>query len=213
MAKRSRSTPSTKPERPAPKPEGPRLFIAAPLPTAVTDQLGHLIDDLSSRELPVRWTAPNAFHLTFQFIGEVPLERAELIRMSFANLSPRTGPIKTRTGRLGAFPGEKRPRVLWVGLDGQIDKLAALRDEIGAMLTRQNIEIETGPYKPHLTIGRARDTVDRLFPYQLSEAYKSSSVREIIETPVEFSVSEVILYRSHLEKSGARYEEMASIRL
>lgn len=213
MAKRQRSTPTPKPDRPAPKPDGPRLFIAAPLPTAVTDQLGHLIDDLSSRDLPVRWTAPNAFHLTFHFIGEVPPERAELIRMSFANLSRRTGPIKTRTGRLGAFPGERRPRVLWVGLEGQIDKLAALRDELGVLLTRQNLEAETGPFKPHLTIGRARDTVDRLFPYQLREAYRSNSVREIIDTPVDFTISEVILYRSHLEKSGASYEELSSVRL
>jgi len=213
MAKRHRSAPTTKPERPAPKPDGPRLFIAAPLPPAVTDQLGHLVDDLSSRELPVRWTAANAFHLTLHFIGEVPRERAELLRMSFANLSLKTGPIKIRTGRLGAFPGEKRPRVLWVGLEGQTDKLAALRDEIATMLTRQDVEVEEAAFKPHLTLGRARDSVDRLFPYQLREAYKSPSVREIVDVPIDFSISEVILYRSHLEKSGARYEELASLRL
>ncbi len=213
MAKQQRPAPTPKPERPAPKPEGPRLFIAAPLPPAVTDQLGHLIEDLSSRDLPVRWTAPNALHLTFHFIGEVPQERAELLRMSFANLSPRIGPIKLKTSRLGAFPSQKRPRVIWIGLDGQIDKVAALRDEIGVMLERQDIEIETGAYKAHLTLGRARDTVDRIFPYKLNEASKSPSVREIVDASVEFTISEAILYRSRLERSGARYEELASIRL
>ncbi len=175
--------------------------------------MGHLIDDLSSRDLPVRWTAPNAMHLTFHFIGEVSQERAELLRMSFANLSPRTGSIKLRTGRLGAFPNEKRPRVLWLGVDGQTDKLAQLRDEIGSMLTRQNVDVETGGFKPHLTLGRARDSVDKLFPYQVSEAFKASSVREIVSTPVEFTIAEVTLFRSHLEKSGARYEELAAVRL
>jgi 2'-5' RNA ligase len=214
MAKKHRSAPNTsKPDRPAPKPDGPRLFIAAPLPHAVTDHLGHLIDDLSSRDLPVRWTAPNGLHLTFHFIGEVTQERAELLRMSFANFSPRTGPIKLRTGRVGAFPNEKRPRVLWVGIDGQTDKLAALRDELGTMLTRQDVTVDDASFKPHLTIGRARDTVDKLFPYQLSEAMTSSSVREIVGTPVDFSITEVTLFRSHLEKSGARYEELASVRL
>lgn len=213
MAKRHRSPAANTGDRPAPKTDGPRLFVAAPLPPAVADQLGHLIDDLSSRDLPVRWTAPNALHLTLHFIGEVTHERAELLRMSFANLSPKTGQIKLRTGKLGAFPGEKRPRVLWVGLDGQTDKLASLRDEIGTMLARQEVEIEDGPFKPHLTLGRARDTVDKLFPYQLSEAYKSPSVREIVSTPVDFTMSEGILFRSHLEKSGARYEELASVRL
>jgi len=213
MAKRNRSTPTTISERPAPKTDGPRLFIAAPLPHSVTDQLGHLIDDLSSRDLPVRWTAANSHHLTFHFIGEVSQERAELIRMSFANFSPRTGPIKLRTGWLGAFPNEKRPRVLWIGLDEKSGKLTALRDELGAMLLRQDVEIDQGTYKPHLTLGRARDSVDKLFPYKLRDAYKSPSVREIVDAPVDFTISEVILYRSHLEKSGARYEELASVRL
>jgi len=213
MAKRNRSASNPKPERSATNSDGPRLFIAAPLPPAVTDQLSHLVDDLSSRELPVRWTASNAFHLTFHFIGEVPQERAELLRMSFANLAPRTGQIKVRTGRLGTFPNEKRPRVLWLGLDGQIDKLAALRDEVGMMLSRQNVEIEEGPFRPHLTLGRARDSVDKIFPYHLSEAYKSNSVREIVNSPVDFTLSEIVLYRSLLEKSGARYEELASVKL
>ncbi|MEZ4506303.1 MAG: RNA 2',3'-cyclic phosphodiesterase [Thermomicrobiales bacterium] len=212
MAKRKHSAPSPKPGRPPAKPDGPRLFIAAPLPPTVTDQLGHLIDDLSSRDLPVRWTAPSGFHLTLHFIGEVPQERAELIRLSFANLSLRTGPIRVRTGSLGAFPNEKRPRVIWIGLEGQTDKLEAARAEVGAMLARLNVDVEGGAFKPHLTLGRARDSVDQLFSYQLGEAFSSPSVREIISSKVEFTISELVLFRSHLEKAGARYEELASIR-
>lgn len=213
MAKKHRSVAPTKPDRVIAKQEGPRLFVAATLPTSVTDQLGHLIDDLSSRELPVRWTAPNALHLTLHFIGEVSQERAELLRLSFANLSLRTGAARLRTGELGMFPNDRRPRVLWIGIDGQTDKLASMRDDIGTMLVRQGVEIEPGRFTPHLTLGRARDSVDKLFPYQLGEAVKSESVREIVASPVEFSVSYVTLFRSHLEKSGARYEELSSIRL
>ena len=119
MARRNRTQPNPKPERVESKPVGPRLFIAASLPNPVLDHLGHLLDDLSNRNLPVRWTAPNALHLTLHFIGEVPVERAELLRMSFSNFSPKIGPIKLRTSKLGAFPSQKRPRVLWIGLDGQ----------------------------------------------------------------------------------------------
>jgi 2'-5' RNA ligase len=64
-----------------------------------------------------------------------------------------------------------------------------------------------------LTLGRARDSVDRLFPYQLGEAYHATSVQEIVNHSIEFTVSELALYRSHLEKSGARYESLANIRL
>lgn len=213
MARRNRPQSNPRPERPQAKPEGPRLFIAAALPNTVLDHLGHLLDDLSSRDLPVRWTAPNSLHLTLHFIGEVPIERAELLRMSFANLSPKSGTIRLRTGKLGAFPNEKRPRVLWIGLDGQTDRLNALHIEVETMLERLNVPVEERALRPHLTLGRARDSVDRLFPYQLGEAYHAPSVQEIVGHPVEFTISELTLYRSHLEKSGARYESLATIRL
>lgn len=81
------------------------------------------------------------------------------------------------------------------------------------MLDKLAFPIEERSFRPHLTLGRARDSVDQLFSYQLTEAFESRSVREIIAHPLEFSVSEVVLYRSHLEKTGARYEALANIRL
>jgi 2'-5' RNA ligase len=183
------------------------------LPNAVLDHLGHLLDDLSSRDLPVRWTAPNALHLTLNFIGEVSTERAELLRMSFANLAPKSGTIRLRTGKLGAFPDKKRPRILWIGLEGQTDRLHMLHDDVETMLERLGLPVEERALRPHLTLGRARDSVDRLFPYQLGEAYHATSVQEIVDHSIEFTVSELALYRSHLEKSGARYESLANIRL
>jgi 2'-5' RNA ligase len=152
-------------------------------------------------------------HLTLQFVGEIPSERAELLRMSFANFKPQSGAIKLRTGKLGVFPNEKRPRILWIGLDGQTDKLDSLQREVGVVLDRLKFETEERSFRPHLTLGRARDTVDQLFPYQLSEAFKASSVQEIVSHPVEFTISDLTLFRSHLEKSGARYESLATVRL
>lgn len=213
MARRTDLPSNPKPERRIAKADGPRLFIAIPLPRAVVEHLGHLIDDLSSRDLPVRWTASNALHLTLHFIGEVPVERAELLRMSCANLAPKSGTIRLQTNRLGVFPNMKRPRIVWIGLEGQTDRLGELHREIATMLDKLGMPVEERSFRPHLTLGRARDSVDKLFPYQLTEAFAARSVQEIISHPLEFTASEVILYRSHLEKSGARYEELASARL
>lgn len=213
MARTNRKpTPTTK--QPAKeKSDEPRLFIAAPLPNTVIDHLGQLLDDLSSRNLPVRWTAPSSLHLTLHFIGETSPERAELLRMSFANFSPKTGAIRLRTGRLGTFPNQKRPRVIWIGLEGQTDLLSSLSRSVATMLDRFDFPGEERSFKPHLTIGRARDGVDQLFPYQLEEAFASPSIRDIVDSPIEFSISEINLYRSHLEKNGARYESLASVPL
>ena len=138
------------------------------------DHLGHLSDDLSSRDLPVRWVAPNALHLTLHFIGKVPIERAELLRMSFANLTLKTGHARLVTGTMGIFPNQKRPRVIWIGLEGvKPYRLSELYRTVGSMLDRIDLPTEDRSFRPHLTLGRARDTVDQLFPYQLGKALQS----------------------------------------
>lgn len=211
MARSNKRTTSAPGDRSANRPECPRLFIAAPLPPAVRDHLGQLTDDLSARDLPVRWTATAALHLTFHFVGEVPPERAELIRLAFANFTLPVGPIRLRTAELGSFPNPKRPRVIWIGLRGATDRLSDVHQRTGDLLTRLDVDHDDRGFRPHVTLGRAREGVDALFGFQLASAMKSPSVEELIAHPVEFSIGEVHLYRSHLERSGARYESLARV--
>ena len=59
--------------------------------------------------------------------------------------------------QLGCFPNCKRPRVIWVGLQGQLAALGALKRDLNEALQPLGWEQEDKPYRPHLTLGRVKD--------------------------------------------------------
>ena len=115
-----------------------RLFIAAVPPPSVRAALVAMQDALragpAARPTPareLRWVRPEAMHLTLRFLGGTPGERAPAIGRALAATAAASPPIDLRLGALGTFGGH-RPRVVWVGLEGDLAALAAC----AAMLNR-----------------------------------------------------------------------------
>src|SRR5262249_2504619 len=61
--------------------------------------------------------------------------------------------VDLRFHGLGFFPNNKRPRVLWAGMDAP-SNLASLAGEIDTRLQRFGIAGETRAFSPHLTLAR-----------------------------------------------------------
>ncbi|NHZ72308.1 MAG: RNA 2',3'-cyclic phosphodiesterase, partial [Aquificales bacterium] len=57
----------------------------------------------------------------------------------------------------GCFPNAKWPRVIWVGLGGQLTELGTFKCEVDGGLVSLGWEMEKRPFKPHLTLGRVKD--------------------------------------------------------
>jgi RNA 2',3'-cyclic 3'-phosphodiesterase len=181
-----------------------RLFIALPVPEPVVDRLTAITDRLQSREWPVRWTGAASAHLTLHFIGEVEPSQAELLRMSLPAEIARHQPFTLQTDRLGVFPDRRKPRVLWMGLDGETDRLTALHDGIGTLLTQLEFEVEERTFSPHLTLGRLREEISRDRGMEIWTTLRGFETG----APLAFPVEEVILYRSYLTRSGAQHEPL-----
>jgi 2'-5' RNA ligase len=190
-----------------------RLFIAAPISQDVRGRMHELVAMLSGADLPIRWVDPAISHITLHFLGETEPERAELLRMSLASVNLRTGPIQLETSRIGAFPDERRPRVVWLGLRGQTDKLGYAHLQFARMLQGLGFETETRAFNPHITLGRARDNPPGDFPARLNAVIASKVITKFMANPVRFTVDEIGLYRSHLEKTGPRYERVSVVPL
>ena len=189
-----------------------RLFVAVPVPTAVTDMVRQIVGRLSADDaLAVRWVGPEQTHLTVQFIGEVPGEQAELIRMALAPAVASHQVFRIRTADLGVFPTLRRPRVLWLGLHGPVHRLESLHDDITAALAGIEAPRDDTPYHPHLTLGRVRsvanhrtrDLTERIrtqFDALMAEGLGS------MRAPIPIPVDDVLLMRSFLDHRGARHE-------
>lgn len=186
-----------------------RLFIAVPLPAEVMARVEQIGTRLSEKEWPVRWTDPNNAHLTLHFIGEVDATQAELIRMALPGEAAKHEAFSLETGGLGVYPDRRKPRVLWMGLDGETDRLEALQAGVGKMLQQLGFKIETRPFSPHVTLGRLREQISKERGMTIWTTLRGFQLGAPLTVPVE----EITLYRSHLSHTGSRYEPLATGKL
>ena len=101
------------------------------------------------------------------------------------------------------FPNIRRPKILWMGIGGDIDILKAIQKKLNKNLSKTGFKIDKRPFKGHLTIGRIKGrTAPGLFNDLLAE-YND------FETD-SFICQEVILFKSDLRQSGPVYTRLFS---
>lgn len=188
-----------------------RVFLAVPLPPGVIHRIGAIISELQPRAWPMRWINPETAHITLHFLGDTPPEEVEILRLALPSLIARHESFDLRTAELGVFPKLQRPRVVWLGLWGPAHRLESLYNELGDYLDEMQFPIEDKPFRPHITLGRLRETGNiaiRHLPEQLREAITGLAASGLADPkrPLQAPIEEVHLIRSHLEPSGPRYE-------
>jgi 2'-5' RNA ligase len=110
-----------------------------------------------------------------------------------------------KLGASGSFPEKGKPRVLWVGADGETDNLIRLQQDVEHACSSLGYEQENKSFHPHITIGRVRDHRDA---FALAEAHRAARIE-----PVEFVVSSIVIYESELRPTGSVYTSVASFPL
>lgn len=136
-----------------------RAFIAVYLTDEVKNALGEIARSLSQR-LPsggVRWVRPEQMHLTLRFLGDTTTDRLPVIQTALDDVAGRCTPFVMHLDGIGCFPSLRRPRVVWVGLGGEVERLAALKAVLDASLTPLGWPPEDKPFRAHMTLGRVKD--------------------------------------------------------
>lgn len=187
-----------------------RLFIAVPMPPPATALVEEIVAELAAEAWPVRWIAAESAHLTLHFLGDTEPERAELLRLGLRGAVARHTAFTLQIGNLGVFPDERRPRVIWLGLQGQTQRLVALHADLAATLQSLGFPIEDRALRPHITLGRVRDNPPPDLPEALRRRLHSPALRErVTRAAAPLPVREVHLVRSFLSREGARHEPLA----
>jgi 2'-5' RNA ligase len=176
-----------------------RAFLAIDLPDSLRGEIRKIQDRLRPHVSGIRWTRPEGIHLTLKFFGDISEDEIETLSRVIENTTGGVSPFSLRLGTLGAFPGTRRPRVLWIGVDGDVAALVKLQQEIERDLETGGFRMESRPYSPHLTMGRFRDPV------------KSSGLERTLENVKDvyqaksFLAEGLTLFKSDLKPGGAVY--------
>jgi 2'-5' RNA ligase len=178
-----------------------RLFVALQPPPPAFAELEAVVAPLRADWPDLRWTSQDQWHVTLAFLGEVAEAKLDDLTVRLARAAGRHQAQELRIGHGGAFPNQRRARVLIARIEGDQPALAALAASVGAGARRAGAPPpdEGRRYRPHLTLARCRQPAD---------------VSGVVDALGEFAgaawlASEMHLIRSYLGRQPG-YETLAT---
>lgn len=170
-----------------------RMFVALPLPEAVKEDLAEFLEprqEAGSRELSLRWTRPEQWHVTLAFLPEVADRHTDELLERLERAAARRNPLVLRVAGAGAFPHAGHAKVLWAGLqhEGEHDELERLATGVRAAAAKSGIEVAGGRFRSHLTLARLGRPADVISWLRVLDPYAGPS----------WQAHEVALVASHL---------------
>ena len=184
-----------------------RLFIALDLPQ---DVRSGVVDwqQTALADPALRIVRPEALHITLVFLCyQAEKETKAIAKAAFATEAEAPA-VELQAEPIGVPPG-KRPRLIALGANSE--ETVALQAGVQERLVAGGFyEPEKRPFWPHLTVGRVKPEAPksrkpaliRIEPHPLPEHMFRF-----------FRPTRLVLFKSHLRRTGAEYEPMAELEL
>jgi 2'-5' RNA ligase len=160
-----------------------------------------------------RWTHLASVHLTLRFLGETAESQVACLDTGLGKIVENGSPPDLGVGQLGGFPSLGRPRVLWLGVTGDLERLEKLQAAIEQLAVTCEFEPEDRPFSPHLTIARVRKKAD---PSAMKVAgavlTRGAPALRWAQESGGFAAGAVAHMKSDLKPSGSVYSTLSSHR-
>lgn len=187
-----------------------RTFLAIEMPTAaeiVIRQTQQALENLlaTAQQQAIRWTVPASVHLTLRFLGDTTDEQRRLLQTTLPPIVAEHQPFTLQLQGIGCFPNVKTPSIIWLGLQPADQTLFQLQAHLEKAAQSAGFAIERKPFRPHLTIGRMRQSITRAQQQAIGQLLARALAAAHHQPTPSFVVTRVVHMRSELEPSGARY--------
>ena len=183
-----------------------RAFVAVEIPADLLKTLEAVQSEIKRRGVRARWVRPESMHLTLKFLGNIPAGHVAGVTDALQSAAGRLGAFRLTAAGIGAFPGVRRPRVLWAGLCGAIAALSQLQRELDDRLAAVGFAREERDFHGHLTLARFSAGVDDARIAEVVASYVSTVFGG-------FEVREVVLFQSDLQPQGPVHTALARANL
>ena len=188
--------------------EPARLFWAVNLPADIKTNLASLRSLMQGVPADVKWVEQRNLHLTVKFIGEMERGKINDIVQAVKLAVADSGPFSLELHGTGFFPHSRQPRVIWVGVRGEVDKFRRLHQMVEKSLIPLGFPPENKCFSPHLTMGRVRSPkgVGDLVHSLETAAQELACFGRVDVTTIE-------LMESELTRKGPVYSVVAGVKL
>lgn len=177
-----------------------RSFLAFDITEELKTEFESVISLLSPKTKAVKWVDPKLMHCTMNFFGNVEEELllGKLSQVIESNVKYQA-PFSLVSRGIGAFPNWRYPRVVWAGLSGDSETAISLQKRLEDAFSEFGFPKDPRAFRLHLTLGRAKSAIK-----------DSISLMQVVEKLAdrefgEFTVKDIVLYRSDLTRNGPIY--------
>jgi len=174
-----------------------RTFISVPVPEPLFNLQKKLKVTISEKMGKIRWLHKDQIHLTIKFLGDTTEDSINDVRHVMQKVADEFKPFNLTVQKTGCFPRIERPRVMWTGVSGELDKLYQLVEKIQKKLNPLGFPKDEKKYHPHITIARAK------YPQK-----KTPDILTFLNTsfdPIPFPIKKVQFISSELFPNGPVY--------
>jgi RNA 2',3'-cyclic 3'-phosphodiesterase len=133
-----------------------RTFIAIEVGPELCSRLEAALPRLMAMAPETRWVRSDSLHLTLAFLGEVADSAIPAVSRALASVASAHEPFDLTARGSGTFGPLDAPKVLWVGIGGQVEALLALQRELTAAIAPMGLAPDHDVFQPHVTLGRAK---------------------------------------------------------
>ena len=184
-----------------------RLFVALDLPD---DVRAGLVDwqRTALSDPALRVVRPEALHMTLVFLGYQAEKDVKKIARTALRVDSQAPAVELAAEPVGV-PGGKRPRL--IALAANSDETIDLQKQVEERLVEAGFyKPEKRPFWPHLTVARVRPEA----PGSRKPALIRTPPHSLPEHMFRFfRPTRLVLFKSHLRRSGAEYESLAELEL
>jgi RNA 2',3'-cyclic 3'-phosphodiesterase len=132
-----------------------RLFVGIALDEHARTACAAVAQELRESGFSAKYEAPAKLHVTLAFLGFVDSGRIDTIAAELTSCAARSSPFEVRLDKLGAFPHERRPRVVYVGARQQGASFRALAADLRDRYAALGFEFKNDAVA-HVTIARTK---------------------------------------------------------
>lgn len=177
-----------------------RSFFSVEPPPAAKLALVTALEHWDSLMLDsIRLVSSETLHMTVKFLGDIHPNRLESVTQAAERAVTGLPAINLMAGRIQTFPTHKTPRIIFVQVSGQTERLNLLHRRLEEELFILGFPRDARPFSPHLTLGRIKQR--QVAPLRFDESIPS----------IHWQVNKLTLMESALGHSGSTYTPISVI--
>ena len=141
--------------------------------------------------------------MTISFLGNILLDNIPQLTQSIDEVL-NLDHFKVSIEKTGVFPSIQLPKILWLGVGNDLQKLTKLHAQVEKAVNLFKLRAEKENFIPHFTIGRVPQSYGKIdvLPFL-----------KYVYSPIQLEVNSVVLYESLLLPEGTEYKVLTEFPL